>query len=185
MGSGKSAVLDCFKALGATVYVADTEAKKLMATNENLIKEITQLLGDQAYINGQLNRKWIAKEVFNNPSLLTQLNNLVHPAVHRHFDNFCKLSDAPYVVYESALIIENKALHVFDLIILVTAPLHVREQRVILRDRITKKQFEDRIQYQLDDATKREQVDFIIENNTNIEELKNQVLKIHQRIINS
>ena len=90
IGSGKSTVLKMFQELGAETFVADIEAKKLMNTNKELIKDIKQLLGEQAYINNELNRSFISKVVFNNKEKLMALNKLVHPKVAEHFKKFIK-----------------------------------------------------------------------------------------------
>ena len=88
IGSGKSTVLQMFKELGAVIYIADVEAKKLMNTDEELQLEIIKLLGDQAYSSKKLNKEYVASKVFNDTKLLQKLNALVHPKVQEHFKNF-------------------------------------------------------------------------------------------------
>lgn len=63
MGSGKTLVCAIFKVLGISVYNSDLEAKRIMETNEQVKKEIINLLGEESYLNNMtLNRKYIAEK---------------------------------------------------------------------------------------------------------------------------
>ena len=90
IGRGKTTVLKMFKELGCATYVADIEAKKLMNSNKELVNQIKQLFGDEAYIENKLNTVYIAEIVFNDKVKLTALNALVHPVVRDDFKNFVK-----------------------------------------------------------------------------------------------
>ena len=64
IGSGKSTVCDMLAARGIAVYIADTEAKRLMSSDETLKRDIVALFSDDAYLNGELNRAFLASRVF-------------------------------------------------------------------------------------------------------------------------
>jgi dephospho-CoA kinase len=81
IGSGKSVVADLFRTLNIPVYESDARAKLLMNTNAELRKKIEETFGPQSYSNGEINRSWMAEQVFSNKDLLKQLNSIVHPAV--------------------------------------------------------------------------------------------------------
>ena len=82
MGAGKSTVAKLFMTLGIPVYDSDVRAKDLMTQDENLRRQIINLLGAEAYLaDRSLNRSWIAAQVFSEPSKLDKLNAIVHPAV--------------------------------------------------------------------------------------------------------
>ena len=66
IGSGKSTVINHFKELGVNCYQADKEAKKLMDSDQDLIKKIQSSFGDNIYINSKLDRKKLASIVFKN-----------------------------------------------------------------------------------------------------------------------
>lgn len=85
IGSGKSVVCEILSHMGFAVYNADRRAKWLIANNPELIAKITQLLGPEAYTGGNYNTTYVAKRVFDNKSMLLQLNALVHPAVNDDF----------------------------------------------------------------------------------------------------
>jgi len=136
IGSGKTIVTKFFSLLGIPVYDADTRAKFLMAHDQLLKVELIKLFGKECFENNELNRKFIANQVFNNLEKLTQLNSLVHPAVGRDFENWCsQYQDLPFVVKEAALMFESDAYKQLDKIIAVFAPEEIRVQRVLMRDK--------------------------------------------------
>ena len=181
IGSGKSTVARMFELLNVPVYYADSEAKKLMNGAEILKIGITQLFGEKAYINNELNRGYIADTVFKDKEKLQALNALVHPEVRKHFLEWVDSQKAPYVIQENPLIFEKNDQHLFDMVITVTADKEVRIQRVIDRDGLTAEQVYDRMANQLDDTSKTELADFVIYNE-NLEHTKTQVDDIHQQL---
>jgi dephospho-CoA kinase len=182
IGSGKSTVLNLFKELGATTYIADVEAKKLMNNDPELIKQITKLFKKKAYINNELNKSYISSIVFNNIEKLKALNKLVHPKVHAHFKIFIEKSSAKIVIYESAILFESNSNTMCDIIITITAKFEDKIDRIIKRDGVTKQQILDRMRHQVSDDFKIENSNFVIENKT-LEHTKLQVSAIYKSIL--
>ena len=164
IGSGKSTVAKMLEELGVPVYNSDIEAKNLMVTSKVLKRKIVALLGEQSYSKNELNREYIASLVFNDRALLQKLNEIVHPAVRKHFIKWSKKQDHPYVVQETALLFENGSNYLYDKTILVTAPKDIRVARIVARDGSTKQQVLQRMQNQLGDEQKLALADFVIEN---------------------
>lgn len=165
IGSGKSTVLELFKSLGVTTFIADLEAKKMMNSNSELIQQITALFGNDAYLNGVLNKEFIASIVFKEKDKLKALNNLVHPKVREHFESFVKNSNSSIILYEAAILFESGSNEICDYIITVTANYHDKIERVVKRDNVSKEQVEDRMQHQLNDDFKIRNAHFVIKNN--------------------
>jgi dephospho-CoA kinase len=164
IGSGKSTVGKMFKKLGVPVYNSDKQAKKLMNSSKKIRKKITALLGENAYEDNQLNRPFIAKQVFENKELLAGLNSIVHPVVREHFIKWADKQKYSYVIQETALLFENDARDNYDRVILVTAPKQTRIERVVKRDGTSKISVLARIKNQLPDDLKVKNSDFVIEN---------------------
>jgi len=182
IGSGKSTVADFFEQLGVPVYNSDKSAKKLMKSSKKVKKEIVKLLGQKAYNDDKLNKKYIGKKIFNDAILLRGLNAIVHPAVRKHFLKWKKRQDAPYVIQETALIFENDSKEYYDQIILVVAPEEVRLERIIKRDDLTKKEVQKRFDNQLKDEVKVPLAEYVIDN-TNLIETQKKVLEVHRAIL--
>lgn len=182
IGSGKSTVLNLFTELGGIPYFADKRAKWLIENDVTIRKKIIEIFGEKSYQNNQYNSAYIASIVFKNKYLLQCLNQIVHPAVWRDFDAFCKENPDKIIFYEAALIFENKNQHLFDKTILVTAPILIKIERIQKRDSISESQILARMSNQLSDDKKRTLADFEIVND-NLAETKKRVLEIYQEIL--
>ncbi len=182
IGSGKTTVANMFKELGVAVYIADDEAKKIMNTNSGVKDKITSLLGNEAYIDNELNRSYIANIVFNDAEKLKQLNEIVHPAVANHFDSWKNKQNGSYVIKEAAILFENKGYEQCDYTILVSAPEEIRIRRVLKRDKDSSvNDIKSRMNNQWSDTKKIPMADFVI-NNEYLEKTKDQVCEIHKKI---
>lgn len=179
IGSGKTTVLHMFKELGIACYIADVEARKLINKSKIIRRKISREFGDNAYNTEGLNRKFIASIVFKNPEKLQLLNSIVHPKVHKHLQKFIQKAQGDYIIYENAILFENKSDALCDYIITVTAPKEVKVKRVLLRDSTTKDEVLNRMNNQISDKEKGLKSTYII-NNIDLEETKKAVLKIHK-----
>ena len=165
IGSGKSTVSKLFEQRGCLLYISDVEAKRLMVEDPEVRNKIVDLLGSASYLkNGDLHKEHISNLVFRDKSLLQALNNIVHPAVHRDFLEFKTIHQEDVVIYESALILSSSKRDYYDKLIGVVAPIEVRINRVQLRDGVSRKEVEARMQHQVEDSLIRQSADFLIEN---------------------
>ena len=179
IGSGKSTVAKIFETLGIPVYYADAEAKRLMNSSETLKKVIRQNFGEATYENDQLNRKYLAGIVFNDPEKLELLNALIHPVTINDAEQWMQQQSAPYSIKEAALLFESGAAENLDFIVGVYAPQALRIKRVMKRDGLTADEIMKRINRQVNEEMKMKLCDFVITNNEQ-ELLIPQVLKLHQ-----
>ena len=147
-----------------------------MNNNAFLKTRIIQLLGDKAYDqDGKYNRKWVAQRVFNNEKLLLELNKIIHPAVKSDFEFWVREQKGDFAFKETALLFElNLDKNCFKSI-LVTTDEKVRIKRVMERDGKTCQEVKNIVQKQMSEQEKRKRADFIIENNTDLESLRNEV----------
>lgn len=136
IGSGKSVVCHVFAALGIPVYEADTRAKWLTEHDPSLRTDVIRVLGPLAYdAQGRYNRAWVASQVFTNPTLLAQLNGVIHPRVLTDtLDWISQHTNAPYVVKEAALMRAAGDGNTLDKVIVVHAPVALRITRIRQRD---------------------------------------------------
>ncbi|MFN0213783.1 MAG: dephospho-CoA kinase [Saprospiraceae bacterium] len=187
IGSGKSTVCRIFHdALGIPIFYADIWAKKLLNFDPELRAGIIRIFGDDAYTpNGEYDRPFVAKIAFSDPEKLAALNALVHPAVEAeslHWHEEHAELGAPYTLKEAALIVESGGHKYLDYLIVVTAPEHMRIQRVMERDGITEDQVRSRMRGQLPELDKLKWADFVIVND-GTEMLLPQVWSVHREIL--
>ena len=173
IGSGKSTVSKFIKELGFPVYDSDFWAKELVNVDENLKSRIIELLGEESYDeNGKYNRKFVAEKVFENQELLLKLNQIIHPAVKIHFENWVNAQNAEFVFKETALLFELKLNESCYQSVLVTADENIRIKRVMDRDGRTYREVKEIIDKQMPEVDKVKLADFVIQNNTDLESLK-------------
>ncbi len=184
IGSGKTLVCSILEVLGIPVYYADIEARRLMNSDPALKEGITDLFGDDAFIEGKLDRKFIGSKVFGHPEMLKSLNNLVHPAVRKDYKRWVSgRTGVPYVVEEAAILFESGAQQFLDMSVLVYAPRELRVGRVIARDGVEREEVLRRMSHQMDEKEKRDLADEVIIND-NRRMLVPQVVALHEKIVN-
>jgi dephospho-CoA kinase len=181
IGSGKTIVSTIFRELGIPVYDADSEAKKLYDLPE-VIAEVKSAFGNNYFNAAGLDKKKFAEYVFKDDNALKKINAIIHPHVKKKFREWKnKFRDKPYVLKEAAILFESGTDKGCDKIIVVTAPVSLRKQRVMLRDQRTEKQIDEIIMKQWSDEEKIRRADFVIVNDETKLVLA-QVLKIHESL---
>jgi dephospho-CoA kinase len=184
IGSGKSVIARIFRILGIPVYDADLAARRLMETDETLIKDIQKVFGAEIYSEGKLNRKLLASQVFKDESKLDTLNKLVHPAVLKDYNEWEQKQKAPYSIREAAILFESGNWQQLDHVILVDAPEDLRIRRVIQRDNRSEKEVREIISRQWTSEKKKELAWRLIRNDDS-ELVIPQVLQIHNQLLNA
>jgi dephospho-CoA kinase len=182
IGSGKSTVAQIFEVLGIPVYYADISAKKLMNENAELRSAITNIFGEQAYVNKILDRKYISSIVFSDAAKLQQLNALVHPATKKDGEAWMQQQTSSYAIHEAALIFEAKVSDRLDLVIGVSSPIELRINRAMERDKVSREEVLKRMGQQLDEDLKMSKCDFVLINDEQ-QLLIPQVLELHEKLI--
>ena len=165
IGSGKTFVCHILEKLGYPIFYSDKEAKKLMNENLHLIIKIKKLLGNEAYLNGIIDRSFIAQKIFETPTLRNELNAIVHPEVYLAFEKWSKSQTSKLVFNESALLFETESYKRFDKTILITADICLKIERIKKRDLLDEIEIKHRMNSQLSDEIKLKLADFVIENN--------------------
>jgi dephospho-CoA kinase len=181
IGSGKSTVCRIFQVLGIPVYYADREARRLMQEDPDLVSAIRDHFGEKAYdAVGNLDRPFLARQVFHDTEALKQLNALVHPVTIRDASLWARKQTAPYVLKEAALLFESEAFHHVDGVIGVFAPEALRVLRTIRRDGISREAVYQRMHAQLAESMKMRLSDYVIYNDEK-QPVIPQVLTLHQQ----
>jgi len=182
IGSGKTTIATHFKALGVPVYIADDEAKKIMDSPEIGIA-LKKIFGNGIFENNKIVKENLAKIVFQDPEKLKFLNNIIHPAVQKKFQDWLKQHDKfPIVIKEAAILFESGSYKDCDTIITVVAPLETRIARVLERDKTTKENVMLRINNQWTDEMRIARSDYTIDNN-DITAAKKQADEILKKLI--
>lgn len=165
IGSGKTYVSTLLQQRGIPIYNADTEAKRLMASDSDIRKDLIALLGDEVYQDGALNKPLLAGYLFSSPEHVRQINAIVHPRVKADFYQWLKARENfAFAGIESAILFEAGFQDCVDYVVMVYAPETLRLERAMKRDAASERQIRDRMAAQMDEEQKREKSHFVILN---------------------
>lgn len=164
IGSGKSTVARVFETLGIPVFYADMVAKRAYLDPE-IQDKVSELLHIPIIKNGVVQREEIAAIIFNDESKLVALNAIIHPWVAQEYRLWCNQQrHHHYVVREAAILIESGAYTSCDKIILITAPIEQRINRVMKRDGVQANVVLSRIEQQMSDEERAAYANYIWKN---------------------
>jgi dephospho-CoA kinase len=182
IGSGKSTVVHIFSTLGVPVFYADKEAK-LLYNDDNIKKAVREYFGDIVFDQyHEVDFNLLASKIFSDESALRKINEIIHPGVFRRYASWAEQnSDVAYTLHEAAIVFENHLEGHFDAVINVSAPEHIRMERVIKRDGVSTDQFFARAKNQWPEEEKNKKSDFIIVNDGK-HFLIPQVMEIHHKL---
>jgi len=153
-----------------------------MNNSDEVREQIIALFGEKAYVENELDRKYIASIVFNAPEKLQNLNNIIHPAVANYFKQWVLKQNTPYVIYETAILFETGGYKNCDKVILVTAPKDERIKRLQIRDNSSLEEIESRLHHQWSDSDKRKLTNYEIINKE-LSTTKDQVRNLHEILL--
>ncbi|MDR1738777.1 MAG: dephospho-CoA kinase [Candidatus Symbiothrix sp.] len=155
MGSGKSTVSQLLKINGMPVYNTDIVGAQLSNFSPVIRRQLTARYGDELYQTGVLNRPMLATLIFNRKEDMKFVNSVIHPEVQKHFEDWkTQHADKAWTGIESAILFESGFHLLVDQILLVTAPLELRIERVRKRDGLDRETILQRIRHQLPDEQK-------------------------------
>lgn len=188
IASGKSSVSKILKGLGAYIIDADIVAREVTKKGEVAWMRIKEHFGKQYIaVDGEIDRKRLGELVFSSPGALGELNAIVHPIIVKRInDKLKRLKEEDIyevVVIDAALLIETGCHDIVDEIWVVTLPKDMQIDRLIKRDRLTKKQATDRIESQMPQSEKIKLADRVIDNSKELSHTKEQVYCIWNEIM--
>jgi dephospho-CoA kinase len=183
IGSGKSTVAKMLSNLGAVVIDADFIAREVLLPGTPGYASAVAAFGAGILDDeGNIDRKSLAKLVFENPDELAKLEAIVHPAViARVAEIRNSLPKSALVVYDTPLMFEKQLQSQFDKVLMVVSNKDLRRTRLTERG-LDLVDVEARMANQATDEQRISIADFVIENNGTHEQLQEQVAKVWHQI---
>lgn len=133
IGAGKSVVARILRLRGFGVFDCDMEARKLMEEDEDLIKSLKTLAGDDIYRSGKLDRKHLGQLLFSDGELRKKVNSLVHCRIRERIREWLA-ADKANIFVETAIASQSGIAAEAEAIWLVEASDATKMERVALRD---------------------------------------------------
>ena len=184
IGTGKSTVLKLFNQLGAYTVDVDKIVHQLYKRGD-IQEKVKKEFGDVFNEDGSLNRKEVAKIIFNNPEKRKVLEDIIHPEVRkevkRFIQNIEKKDKNAIVIVEVPLLIETGQYKEYDKVIVVYSPKNLQLKR-LLNKGYSREEALKRINSQMNIEEKLKFADFIIKNISSLEDLKKQVKEVFNQL---
>ena len=186
LGSGKSSVAAFFRERGWPTLDMDCVARTITQPGQPAIALVAREFGSEILNpDGALDRQAMSRIVFRDDRMRRRLETILHPVILAKSERWvieqARLA-RPVVVLEIPLLFEVGLEHTVDRIVLVTAPMDVRLQRLSARG-IDPVDALARIAVQMPDEAKSSRSHFVIENNTSLEALRVRVDAVAEAIL--
>ncbi|HAH32517.1 MAG TPA: dephospho-CoA kinase [Elusimicrobia bacterium] len=131
--SGKSAVLEMFRAAGFFCVSADALAKEVL-TEPECYNRILKKFGPEIVLkDGLPDTRGLSLEIFGDSSKRKWLEGLLHPEILKRIYSLIKKSHSKIAIVEVPLLFEAELGDCFTLTICVSAPLKARRARALKR----------------------------------------------------
>lgn len=186
IGSGKSTVSELFKKLGVTIIDADQIAHDITKPGTYALESIVEHFGKSVLkTDGSLNRRTLRKTIFENPEERKWLENKLHPIIREAMKLKIAKADTVYCLLVIPLLTETKLKNYdyLDRICVIDAPESIQIERTAIRDNISEAEVKSIIQSQASNAERLSIADDVIQNDGDLNHLKEQVLKLNQHYL--
>ena len=187
IASGKSTVAEFFRQLGVAVVDADQVARDVVAPGtEGFVAVVDTFGAEMVGADGLLDRARLGALVFEDGEARKKLNAITHPRIaaeSRRRIAAEQTSDAPYVIYEAALLVENGLAKAFQALVVVSLSPERQLARLMARDGSSQEAARARIDSQLPLAQKVEKADYVIHTDGAMPEVEQQVKDVHRRLL--
>ncbi len=181
IGCGKSSLSKIFIDNGLDIIDADIISREIM-NDHDLLDLVFETFGDEVKsIDGTLNRKKLGSIVFNDDKELIKLNNITHPAIKRKINSrieYLLNNQTNIVIVDAALLIEGKFLDLVDKLVVVTCDEKIQLERIMKRDNLDIEDVLKRIKSQMKQSEKVKYADYIIDNSSDIDNLRTEAKKL-------
>lgn len=182
IASGKSTVEKILAERGYIVLDTDVVCHNLLSLYKNTIIEAFKLY-DIKNQSGDISREKLGKLVFGDKYLKRKLENIIHPLVKEYIlDFFKKHKDEKFVFVSVPLLFEAGMEDLFDKIIFIYSEDGLRLQRLLKRNNYTMEYAKRRLASQASQEVKMNQSDFILNNNSTLKCLEDNVSKLIEQI---
>ncbi|MBN2424123.1 MAG: dephospho-CoA kinase [Calditrichaceae bacterium] len=188
IGSGQTTVSSFFKKWKCKVINADIKAKEIINKDKKLQHLLKQTFGKEIFDkHSSLNTARLAELAFKDEINTQKLNQLVHPRMVAGLVE--EMEQARFsgryqiIIIDAALIYEISIEKLFDAVIVVSAPVPLRAERVFKRDGMSRKQFKLRQEKQIPLEEKVKWADFVIENDDTLETLEKRARTVYNKMV--
>lgn len=184
IGSGKTTVSQQFETLGIEVVDADLIAKQVVEPGQPCLESLVKALGPAILKPDQsLNRAALRSQMFSDPSIKTQVEAIMHPAIRTALLQGLQAAQSPYVILSAPLLFENKLEAYCHTTLVVDLPIELQISRTTQRDKVSQAEVEKIIEAQIPRSQRLAKADWVLDNSLPKEALAENVAYFHQKFL--
>ena len=180
VGAGKSTVLDFLEEkYQAYVMKADEIGHLVMEPGQSCYEPVIALFGKQVIKNDKtIDRRLVSDVVFSHPDMLEKLNHIIHPAVKEYIRRQLALKKEEgqrICVVEAALLLEDHYEEFCDTVWYIRTDSEIRIRRLMESRGYTREKSMSIIASQAPEEFFRTHTDYVVTNNTDLEDTWQQI----------
>ena len=165
VASGKSTVAALFARKGVPVFSADAVSHELTRPGAPALRQLRAAFGAEVFDEaGALDRKALARRVFDEPEARRRLEAILHPSIVSELAAQAAATDAPYCVIEIPLLQRRHVGPLVDRVLVVDVPVATQRQRLRERDALNEAEIEARVRAQMPRDERLALADDVIDN---------------------
>lgn len=180
VGMGKTTTAAMFAALGAPVYDADAEVRRLYAPGGAAVGPVEAAFPGVVK-DGGVDRALLGDRVLGDPATLASLNAIVWPLTgeaRAAFLSRAEAAGAKIAVLDIPLLLETGGERAVDAVVVVSAPAEVQRARVLARPGMSEAKFAALLAAQMSDEEKRARANFVVDTGAGLARARRDVDKI-------
>lgn len=177
IATGKSTVVNFFKAQGFPVVDGDQIARAIVEPKMPALTDLTKAFGLEILKEGQLDRKKLGEIVFGDAKKRQQMDQILDGYLRKEITDQIKEASktAPLVIADIPLLYEADYGQYMDQVAVVYIPEELQQKRLMERDHLTPAEAKKRMDSQLSIEEKRQRADILFDNQGTIDKTKEQV----------
>ncbi|MCS1351591.1 dephospho-CoA kinase [Mechercharimyces sp. CAU 1602] len=180
VATGKSTVAKMLVARGARLIDADQLARTVVEPGTEGLAKVRAKFGESVITTeGELDRGRLRHLIFQDESLRTAINEIIHPLVRqemrRQIMRYREADPEEVIILDIPLLYESQLTHMVESVIVVYVPFRIQLERLILRDQMGQAAAERMLAAQWSIEKKKEMADFCIDNSKDLVDTERQV----------
>ncbi len=185
IGAGKTTLAKIFESWGAQLISGDEIGWELLEPDEPTHRLLLKKYGrDILSSKGRIDRRKLGRVVFSSPEKTREFDDVIHPELLRRLKERMAIAKkrSSLVIVDAALIVEWGIVDEFNKLIVVIADVEERTERSKRSRKLSDQELRDRFRSQLPRGEKTKYADWVIENNGNLRELREEAERIWREL---
>ena len=182
IASGKTAVSDLFALRGVPVIDTDRIAHEIVEPGRPELKRIAEAFGQEFLgADGRLDRKKMRNAIFSSPQQKNRLESILHPAIASEVDQLIAQVKTPWCILVVPLLEQTRLFSWIDRVLVVDVEESVQIERVMARDKISRKQAQSILDAQTSRPQRLAMADDILDNSGSLAQLEVKLDKLYRK----